>query len=129
MRSPIALLQQLMDGMGVFFWLVSLCASILVIVATWYIFQKANEPGWAAIVPFYNRYVMYKIVFNNGWLMFLEFLSIIPFIGWIAVVILHMVLYINLAHRFSKSTGFGMGLALLSVVFFPILAFGDAKYK
>ena len=87
MRSPIALLQQLMDGMGVFFWLVSLCASILVIVATWYIFQKANEPGWAAIVPFYNRYVMYKIVFNNGWLMFLEFLSIIPFIGWIAVVI------------------------------------------
>lgn len=99
------------------------------IVATWYIFQKANEPGWAAIVPFYNRYVMYKIVFNNGWLMFLEFLSIIPFIGWIAVVILHMVLYINLAHRFSKSTGFGVGLALLSVVFFPILAFGDAKYK
>lgn len=61
--------------------------------------------------------------------MFLEFLSIIPFIGGIAVVILHMVLYINLAHRFSKSTGFGVGLALLSVVFFPILAFGDAKYK
>lgn len=41
--------------------LLSLAASVLMIVASWMIFVKANEPGWAAIIPFYNQYVMFKI--------------------------------------------------------------------
>ena len=31
------------------------------------------------------------------------------------------------AKRFGKGTGFGIGLALLSFIFFPILGFGDAE--
>lgn len=38
-------------------------------------------------------------------------------------------LYIELAHKFNKSTGFGVGLIFLSVIFFPMLAFGDATYE
>lgn len=33
-----------------------------VIVAMWKVFAKANQPGWAAIVPFYNVYVLLKVV-------------------------------------------------------------------
>lgn len=29
---------------------------ILQVVAYWKIFEKAGEPGWKAIVPFYNTY-------------------------------------------------------------------------
>ena len=38
-------------------------------------------------------------------------------------------IYIELAHKFNKSTGFGVGLIFLSVIFFPMLAFGDATYE
>ena len=27
---------------------------VLVIVALWKIFEKAGEPGWKALIPFYN---------------------------------------------------------------------------
>ena len=39
----------------------SLAIAILGIIAMWKIFVKAGEPGWAAIVPFYNIYTLFKI--------------------------------------------------------------------
>jgi ABC-type transport system involved in multi-copper enzyme maturation permease subunit len=35
---------------------------------------------------------------------------------------------ISLAKSFGKSSGFGIGLLLLGVVFFPMLAFGNNRY-
>ena len=43
------------------FFAVELAILIVMIVATWKLYKKAGEPGWAAIVPFYNSYIMYKI--------------------------------------------------------------------
>ena len=34
----------------------------------------------------------------------------------------------KLAKVFGKNSGFGLGLAFLSPVFIPMLAFGDAQY-
>jgi hypothetical protein len=33
------------------------------------------------------------------------------------------------ARNFGKGAGFGIGLALLGFIFFPILGFGDAQYR
>ena len=49
------------------FWLVILAFFVLNIVAGWKIFEKAGQPGWASIVPFYNSYIRYKIFWGNGW--------------------------------------------------------------
>ena len=35
---------------------------------------------------------------------------------------------IELAKKFGQSSGFGIGLALLSTIFWPMVAFGDYKY-
>lgn len=35
------------------FWLIILAFFVLNIVAGWKIFEKAGQPGWASIVPFY----------------------------------------------------------------------------
>ena len=40
---------------------------ILTVIASWKIFEKAGEPGWKAIIPIYNLYIMYKIVGMGGW--------------------------------------------------------------
>jgi hypothetical protein len=39
-----------------------------------------------------------------------------------------ILLCIDLAKAFGKSPAYGVGLALLGFIFFPMLAFGDARY-
>ena len=41
---------------------------VLKIVANWKIFEKAGQPGWASIVPFYSNYIEFNIYWGNGWL-------------------------------------------------------------
>ena len=40
---------------------------ILTIIASWKVLQKAGEPGWKAIIPIYNVYMLYKIVGMSNW--------------------------------------------------------------
>lgn len=92
---------------------------VFIIAGVWKTFEKAGQPGWASIVPFYNFYIMAKISgTKNWWLIFIPFANI-----YIAIVI-----YIALAKSFGKGTGFGIGLLLLGFIFFPMLGFGDATY-
>ncbi|MEA4894755.1 MAG: DUF5684 domain-containing protein [Oscillospiraceae bacterium] len=94
----------------------SLLLGALAIVSLWFIFQKANEPGWAAIVPFYNLYVLFKITWGSGW-MFL--LLLIPIANFVIMIIT----YVKLAKAFGKGGGFACGIIFLSIVFLPIMAF------
>lgn len=104
-----------------FMTVVYLAVAVLGIVAMWKIFEKAGEPGWAAIIPFYNLYVLFKITWGNGW----KFLFLLIPIANVVFLIITMV---KLAKAFGKSGGFAVGLIFLSVIFYCILAFGDAQY-
>jgi hypothetical protein len=92
------------------------------IAALWQVFVKAGRPGWAAIIPFYNYYVMLKVVGRPGWWLILYIIPIVNFIVWIIVAI-------DLAKSFDKSTGFAVGLIFLAFIFIPILGFGSATYR
>lgn len=95
---------------------------IFVMAGFWKVFQKAGYAGWECIVPIYNYYIMTKIADKPGWwtiLMCIPYLNIIAFI----------VVSIGISENFNKGAGFGVGLALLSFIFWPILGFGDAEYK
>ena len=104
---------------GVF---VGLAFAIIVIVTLWRIFTKAGEPGWAAIIPFYNAYVLLRITGKPGWWLILFYIPIVN-------VIFAIIVYVELARRFGKGAGFGVGLIFLPFIFFPILAFGSAEYQ
>ena len=54
----------LLAGLGTVFILV-IGWYILQAVAYWKIFEKAGEPGWKAIIPFYNTYTQYKFTWNT----------------------------------------------------------------
>ncbi len=107
---------------GPLFWIFWLAFTILMIAACWKIFTKAGQPGWAAIIPIYNWYILCKIVGRPGWWVIL---LLIPFVNFIIGIIL----CIDLAKSFGKGVGFGIGLILLGVIFFPILGFGSAQYQ
>lgn len=38
---------------------------VLKIVANWKIFEKAGQPGWASIVPFYSNYIEFNIYWGE----------------------------------------------------------------
>ena len=94
---------------------------ILMIASMWKIFEKAGQEGWKAIIPFYNVWVLAEIVGKPGWF---GLLMIIPYVG----VIISFYIYYLLAKSFGKDVLFALGLVFLPFIFFPILAFGDAKY-
>jgi hypothetical protein len=94
---------------------------VLLIVAFWKFFEKAGQPGWAAIIPIYNAYILCKIGGKPGWWVILLCIPLVNVIFgiWLANMI---------SKSFGKDEGFTVGLVLLGIVFYPILAFGDAKY-
>ena len=101
--------------------ILSLAISVLAIIALWKIFEKAGEPGWAAIIPFYNLYVLFKITWGNGWKFLL---MLIP----IANIVFAIITMVKLAKAFGKSGGFAVGLIFLSIIFYCILAFDQSQY-
>ena len=102
--------------------LIGLAIAVVMIASMWKIYVKAGQPGWACLVPVYNQYILVdKILQKPIWWLVLMLLPCTMGI-WAWVV------YIELAKRFGKGPGFGIGMVLLPIVFFPMLGFGKAQY-
>ncbi|MEA2239163.1 MAG: hypothetical protein QOC81_3887 [Thermoanaerobaculia bacterium] len=114
--------QQLSPAVGIGLGICYLVVILLIIISLWKIFVKAGKPGWAAIVPIYNLIVLIEICCKPLWWFIL---LLIPFVNIIVLIIL----YVELAKRFGKGVGFAIGLLILPFIFFPVLAFSDAKYS
>jgi hypothetical protein len=94
---------------------------VLMIASMWKIYAKAGQPGWASIVPIYNIIVLLKIVNKPVWWIVLMLLPIVNLVVLIIVIN-------ALAKSFGKGTGYTVGLIFLGIIFYPMLAFGDATY-
>jgi len=113
----------LFSGAFLVMWIIILLIYAFNVVCMWKVFTKAGKPGWASLIPIYNMVVLLQITELPMWYIALLFIPV-------GNVIALFMIYIELAHRFGKSTGFGIGLALLSPIFMAILAFSkDAKFQ
>ena len=102
--------------------IVQLVVPIIMIVAMWKVYTKAGQPGWAILIPIYNVYVMLKIAGKPGWWLILLFIPIVN-------IVIGIMALAGLADNFGKGGGFVVGLIFLPFIFYPILAFGSAKYQ
>lgn len=108
--------------MGFIGILLYLAIIVVIIAGIWKTFEKAGQPGWAAIVPFYNIYILTVIAEKPAWWMILFFVPI-------ANIVVAIMIYHAISLNFGKDVGFTLGLIFLGFIFFPILGFGDAVYK
>lgn len=90
--------------------------TILTYAAQWFVYKKMGRKGWESLIPIYNTYVLFEILYGSGW-SFLKLL--IPFYNIYILIKLN----IDLAHKFNQSTGFGWGLVFLPTIFYCIMAF------
>ncbi len=94
---------------------------VVMIIAEWKIYEKGGQPGWAVLIPFYNIYILLKMVGRPGWWLLLMFIPLVNLI--IGIIVLN-----DLSKSFGQGVGFTLGLIFLSPIFILILGFGDYKY-
>jgi hypothetical protein len=63
-----------------------------------------------------------KISGKPGWWIILLFIPIVN-------IVIGIMAMVGLATNFGKETGFIIGMIFLPIIFYPILAFGDAQYQ
>jgi hypothetical protein len=110
----------------VFLIVVPLILSVLVLVGMWGVFEKAGQPGWASIVPFYGMYVLIVDILEMPPVWF--WLLLIPLVNVFVLLPLIFMIPFLLAEKFEQDAGFGIGLLFLPFIFYPILGLGDARY-
>lgn len=138
----------LIGGLIIFVVLAILVCYAISAVAMWKIFAKAGEPGWKALIPIYNAYVLCKIIGMSFWLWVIiipvvlgiggltlvildaedVYVALFDLVQSIYTLILSIVVYIKLGKAFNKSGAFIAGLILVPLIFDLILAFDDSKY-
>lgn len=104
------------------FSIIYLAVVIFILAGIWKALVKAGKPGWAALIPIYNVIVLLQVAQKPLWWIILFF---IPIANLIAVILVMLAI----AQNFGKGAGFGLGLAFLGFIFWPILGFGDAQYQ
>jgi hypothetical protein len=114
--------QTLAAALGAIFMIVMLALTALFFVAFWKVFTKAGQPGWAALIPFYNAYILTKIAGRPGWWVLM---LMIPFVN----IAFGILLAIDIAKAFGQGAAFGVVLLfLLSGIGYLVLGFGDYRY-
>lgn len=107
---------------GGFVLIIQIVLALLMIVSLWKVFVKAGQPGWAALIPIYNTYIMLKVAGKPGWWLILMFVPVVNIVVGILAIA-------GMAARFGKGVGFVFGLIFLPFIFLPILGFGSAEYR
>jgi len=107
-----------MDGfalvLAVFYclvWLMLLAWIVLMVVAMWKIYVKMGEPGWKAIVPYYNLWTLIERLRKpRGWF-------------WIIVVsaALYLVLYVIVIIQTQTALGDMAGFQITPIPLWPFM--------
>ena len=98
-----------------------LCFSLfsIFLYSTQLVYMKMNQPWWAALIPFYNMYVLSDIIYHKKLLNFLVF---VPIIGEIYL----FVLYYKMGEAFKVN---GLLMMLFPVIMFPVIGFGGHSFN
>ena len=91
---------------------------LMVRISRFIIFGKAGHAGWKALVPFFNLFIFTKIAKKPVWWLVIYFIFPVGFI----------LSTLQISKLFSKKIVFSIGLILLPIIFYPLLAFGKAQY-
>lgn len=131
-------------GFAAFFSVAGLIIAAFVIMtvfACWKLFEKAGEPAWAALVPYYSTYKMSEIGTGNataGWAsialsamrilvnLFIGSNSELAFVILIAKLIVDCYIYYMFTESFGQSTLMCVLSILFSGIIFLIMALSSS---
>ncbi|BDS12144.1 S26 family signal peptidase [Aureispira anguillae] len=104
-------------------WLLYIiCFYWLPFVGMYKLFEEAGEPGWAALIPFYNAYVVVKIIGAPKW-----------WLGLMLLPIVHFFIIAGMLIEFNKSFGRyefidNFAAIVLPYIYYPYLTSQKPSY-
>jgi Family of unknown function (DUF5684) len=111
------------SGAAAVIWdLLWLAYTVLFVIGLWQTFVKAGLPGWGAIIPFYNVYLMIKMAGRPGWWLVFYFIPLVNIVVWLIVAL-------DIAKNFGQGSGFGILLWIFPGIMFLVLGFGNYQYR
>ncbi|HEV7812805.1 MAG TPA: DUF5684 domain-containing protein [Leifsonia sp.] len=95
---------------------------LLVAAALWPVFKKAGKPGWGALIPIYNTYLLVKIAGFHGALVLLYFIPI-------ANIVVAILVALGVGRAFGKGAAFSIFLLwLFAIIGYFIVGYSSAQY-
>lgn len=124
MDSLVAFAQQNSSsggGVSSIMWIVG-------VVGLWKMFEKAGEPGWIGLIPFYREYKLCEKVMNDPWYWVREFVIAIPIIGWFGYFYFKYQIGKAIAKAYGQEESYAWGYTFLDSIFYCIAGFGNTSY-
>jgi|GEM_PF-584415 len=100
---------------------VKLIFAVITVIGMWKIFSKAGEEGWASLIPFYNRYVLFKVSGMKNWFWFYLAADVIVFAAAVASVFILIGMLVGLFMD-GGSDAAALGGILLGVIIVASIA-------
>lgn len=120
---------------------------ILKTLARWKMYEKAGEPSWKALIPFYNNYTEVKFAWNKEWALVYVismaatilfsaissatrsvFVGVITCLISIFLVVIHIIFCVKLSKAFGHKGGWAVGLIFLNEIFYLMIGLGKSQY-
>lgn len=96
--------------------------TVVNLAGLWKIFEKAGFPGWSALIPLYNIFILVKIIDLPTAFAFFYFIPVIN-------IMAHAYTCFKLAQCFNKNPiYYTAGLFILPFVFVPVLGLGSSRF-
>ena len=96
----------------------------LPIAFCWGLFKKAGYEGYYSVIPYYNLFILSKIVNCSQWWWYI--LLFLPYINFFTI----MLMFIDLAKSFGRFKIWEIVCAaVVPFIFFPIVNHQDSKYS
>jgi len=109
-------------------WIVVIAVLLFHVIGYWKTLTKGGEAGPMALLLFIGCLIPFaflpalKLIRRPAWWVILLYIPIVNFV-------MLAIISIELAKRYGKGTGFGIGLWLLPPIFYMILGFGSSTYR
>lgn len=118
------------------FFVIILITYILSVVGLWKMFQKADRPGWHALIPIYNTYVLCIIAGVSPWWLVISIISslVVAFVPILSILSSFISIYfgvllaVSVSRSFGKEDIYALGIYFLPFIFYMIIGLGDSKY-
>jgi len=120
---------------------------IVMTLARWKMYEKAGEPSWKALIPFYNNYTEVKFAWNKTWAIVYisamgatilfsgldaidggSFMHIPVCMVSIFLVVIHIIFCVKLSKAFGHKGGWAVGLILVREIFYLMIGLGKSQY-
>lgn len=146
MASLTALIASLAIGFFLIVLAIVIAILVIIVISNWKILTKANEEGWKALIPFYNKWTLCEVVgLSPYWIIellvvqalylfikqVLEGNFVVISLSWLVSLnslYFNVVYSLSLAKSFGKDKSFGILTVFFPEITLPMLAFGKSEY-